>query len=47
LFLHRRCIPLTMVDIDAGAASEAARLAAGKRQLDLFSAEDCVGMCGA
>lgn len=47
LFLHRSCVPLPLVDIDAGAAREELRRAAGRRQLDLFSEEDCVGMCGA
>lgn len=46
LYLHRQCIPLAMVDIDAGAAREASRLERTGRQLDLFSADDCVGMCG-
>lgn len=46
LYLHRSCVPLAEADIDAGAAREAARLEAGRRQLDLFSVDDCVGMCG-
>jgi len=41
LYLHRKCIPLPMVDIDAGAAAEARR---GK-QPNLFGLM-CEGMCG-
>ena len=35
------------VDIDAGAAREEAKAAKGRRQLDLFGLDDCIGMCGA
>lgn len=46
LYLHRSCKPLPMIDIDTGAAREERRKAEGKKQLELFSVEDCVGMCG-
>jgi hypothetical protein len=41
LYLHRQCIPLEMVDLEAQAAKEA------KRSHNLFSLLDCgQGMCG-
>lgn len=41
LYLHRQCIPLEMVDLQAEADAEASR-----RQPDLFSLYCCDGMCG-
>jgi hypothetical protein len=41
LYLHRQCIPLEMVDLEAEAAKEAK-----KNARPLFDLMECEGMCG-
>lgn len=47
LYLHRKCIPLEMVDVEAEAREEARKRRTGQRDLFGILESDCIaGMCG-